>query len=902
MIRPLDLGLDTPERLVLLHQAVEAGDSLDAFLLTAGLEQLAADFVQRDTWHLGAVARRVFSGAGRLDRTALRASLAVVLLIADARRLRPALRRVEAWRQELGVLVQLLASATVAPGDGSWRQGFDEALARVESMSSRLPERLGRQTARLPACFHAFDLDVADARLMIERFVQRHPDRTRPILVVGVRTSGSYLAPLCAAFLGEAGYESVEVITCRPQRALPMRDRRRIRKLGERGLALVLDDPPVTGSAVDRVARGLLDLGLPLASIVLVLPLFGAETALPERLARYDSVLLPAELWAIAAKLEPAAAAAAIQALLPPDSRTSNPVAVPLPTTPRIRGHRRALIQLAIASRGRRRRSVVVSVEGVGVGYLGRQALVTAEALPDHVPEVLGVKDGCLYRTWLPDAQRAWTPGSEPSDALVDKAAAYFADRRSALAVRRDRSLDMFGEYPVWEAASTMLSSAFGRLALPARVLLFDRLARRLLRVDRPSIVDGATSLTHWFADDRAPNDLVKVDFARDSFSNRGLRSYDAAWDLASAGVWTSTEAADRLRRAYERRIDGPVDDERLFLYELVRLRGVEQLQPADALELERAQARSLQRYISRVHLRGLESPPRGDLCAIDLDGVFETGVFGFQGTTANGALALRALMTHGFRPVIVSGRSIGEVLDRCRAYGLAGGVAEYGSVVQVASDDEPVLLMSRDERQLMDQVRSQLLSMSGVALDESYQHVVRAYVVHGGRRQPVPKSVSDKLVAELGGRERLVTVVGWGQTDFLPATTDKGRGLVDLERRLGGGVALAVGDTISDLPMLKRADLAAAPANAERALRDAGIPVLRRPYQAGLLAAVERLIGHHAGGCDICRPPQLSPSASLVAHALGLGERTGAARVVAAARLRVELAAASRAQTARAT
>jgi hypothetical protein len=251
---------------------------------------------------------------------------------------------------------------------------------------------------------------------------------------------------------------------------------------------------------------------------------------------------------------------------------------------------------------------------------------------------------------------------------------------------------------------------------------------------------------------------------------------------------------------------------------------------------------------------------------------------------------------------VIVSGRSIGEVRDRCRAYGLPGGVAEYGSVVHVAVDDEPVDLMKPEERRLVEQVRAKLTSTAGVALDDAYRHIARAYVVRGDRRAPVPKAIADQVVADLGGSERVRTVVGYGQTDFVPTAIDKARGLAELEHRLGAGVALAVGDTISDLPMLRRADLAAAPANAERALRDAGITILRRPYQAGLVAAVERLIGHPAGGCDICRPPALSASASLVAHALALGERTGAARLAAGARLRMELRAATRAQAARAT
>src|SRR5207302_611064 len=56
---------------------------------------------------------------------------------------------------------------------------------------------------------------------------------------------------------------------------------------------------------------------------------------------------------------------------------------------------------------------------------------------------------------------------------------------------------------------------------------------------------------------------------------------------------------------------------------------------------------------------------------------------------TPTAALGLRSLLAHGFRPVLATGRSADDVRDRCRAWGLSGGVAEYGAVTYGTDRDE---------------------------------------------------------------------------------------------------------------------------------------------------------------------------------------------------------------------
>src|SRR5262249_34563601 len=148
---------------------------------------------------------------------------------------------------------------------------------------------------------------------------------------------------------------------------------------------------------------------------------------------------------------------------------------------------------------------------------------------------------------------------------------------------------------------------------------------------------------------------------------------FDPVADVALAAVAAGDAATgERLRRAYERAAGRLVDPERWLLYQLVHvLVSQQQLRP-EARHVDLRPSRLLQRYYGGVLLGGLERAATGPLCAIDLDGVLETTPLGFPATSPAGALALRALLRHGFRPLLATGRSLEEVRDRCAAYGLA--------------------------------------------------------------------------------------------------------------------------------------------------------------------------------------------------------------------------------------
>ena len=133
---------------------------------------------------------------------------------------------------------------------------------------------------------------------------------------------------------------------------------------------------------------------------------------------------------------------------------------------------------------------------------------------------------------------------------------------------------------------------------------------------------------------------------------------------------------------------------------------------------------------------------------------------------------------------------------------------------------------------------------------------------------------MADAVVA--GAHGQLYVIPGWAQTDFVPAGIDKGTGLRALIELLAPEIAeeerplaLAVGDTEPDLPMLALAKRAWAPSNARPALRAAGVRVARHRFQAGLADAVADLIGHRPGDCAVCSAPPVPAGERLLWLAL---------------------------------
>ena len=866
-----------------LRDALRDEQWLDAYLLAAGIGQLVDDRLHTDPLLFNRAASHLRGQPSGPARLAAAGASTLGTVARGGSSL--ANRRLTRARQPLTELTSRLADQIMAVECAPDADLFAALLRAIApAVASVADDRI-----RLPACFHSFDQHPDDVRWLVHTFMKQYPERHGPLCVVGVRTSGSYLAPLHAAAFRAYGEPPAGVLTYRPGRPFLPWEREALRAVARAGgQVLITDDPPGTGSSLAASARAVAAAGVPDSQIAFLLSVFGSAQEVPEVVRTWSVVVQPWDEWSIHSRLESQPVRHALAGFAGPDTQIREVTSAGKPYAASERAHLRA--RFTVESMDRRTGEETVKdlvVEGAGLGYLGRQAVAVASAIQDRVPLVYGFADGLIYRDWLPPVPHE-APDEHRSVTPAQTVASYVYARRRALPAPLASTDRLGGRDPVWEVAAKVLSGQYGRLALPSRPLVLEPLMRRLLVHEHPAVLDGKTHLRHWLPDPSAAGELRKVDFYQRTFGHLDLLCYDPVFDLAGAAADPpGYDFQDELREAYQQLSGDRVDGERWLMYRLAELWRLGKAGDLGVFDVQQRSAAAMHDYLAELYLRDL-LPGTGPLCAIDLDGVLECGELGFPATSPTGMLALRTLIAHGYRPVLVTGRSMPEVRDRCRIFGLAGGVSEYGAALY--HDGETADLRPPASSVLLDQIRRQLSGHAGITLDPRYRYAVRARRGNG----PLPAEILAEIRA-IGGTDVEIHP-GDGQTDIVPAEIDKGTGLRALAGLMADpGCALAVGDALPDLPLLACAQLARAPHNAN--FDGAGVRPhrTRHGYQAGLAEACGDLIGHRPGGCPACRPPAFAPRTRALLAVLDLrsnglpsiGTRTAALAALAVTRRR---------------
>lgn len=947
---------------------VRAQHILDAYLLAAGAGQLLDDYLHRELEAVAAVARRtrgtdrtlvqVFAGSARL----------VNRIGWGSRLIRTRQTRTLSWRRSFGVVVERLADATLAARRPPKPEGLAERglalteeldeMSRLMERAPRFPASLRRAVVRLPDCFRSFDQQPEDCEQLAERLATRVPDLATPLLVVGIRTSGSYLAPLQLATLRSRGYQRVTAITMRPGQAWLSSERRLVDAVVRAGgLALLVDDPPVTGAKLATAAEQLEGMGFSQGSIILALQLLGPSEALPVRLRRYPAVLLPWPEWAINRKLSEEAVGNTLMALLPGGSvrvlsRAPLPPIEDVKARPIVRSHLRARYRIQLIERGTEKTvERDVYVKGTGLGYFGRYSMAVAGRLQPFLPNVYGWQDGLLYRAYLPEENRLSSIRIDEPRAAI-RIASYVAARAQALRVAEDVSLRLVRRHPLWQLCSDELGRAFGGAALFIRPLLH-RVARHLVAVAQPAVVDGSMTLSQWFgAPDAgglpAAGGLLKVDFDERAFSVWESYAYDPVFDLAIAAADAQALAKRRaldtnlpslLRHAYQSLANGGIGDERWLLYQLVHLRGYQGhfrrllRQGSDPLQTaagappltpvsqpeaaftgsvlaaldagDRARSQIVNGFLGDQLCADLSPPASGPVCVIAIDGVLEAQPLSFPALSPAAALAVRALVRHGYRPLLTTSNTPGELRVLCLTLRLPGGVAERGSATYNHRSGRVISLVDDRGRSALDQLRSALAARTGVYLDGSRRFSVRAFQLNqDGDREPLPAALVNEALVASGAVDALQVIDGSDHTDVLARGADSAVAVRALITDLGGPVdeptdgtwlALAVGGSAADLPLLRaaarpfvvtrRGEKRWPPAPLDR------FRATRRVGSAGMLEAVSAFLGHDPTSCATCRPPRSSLDARLVLGALAAQDASMGGKLTHALDLAIALA-----------
>ncbi len=852
----------------LLEAALRSGQALNSYLLAAGLNQIVEDRV-RDPYALSKVTRR-FATASPLVSGGVASAAALIAAGGTATR-RKELAGVIRWQLELANAVDRLADVAADVGSepsSELRLRLSDLVERSRSFGAWL----GREVIRLPPCFRAFDQRPDDLRVLAEQFAEKWPDRQMPLMVVGVRTSGNYLAPLQGSFLRALGYPVSPSLTIRPSQPSWRPERKVLAEhIRRKGLVLLTDDPPRTGNVLASVARDLERIGVPRKNIVVVVQLLDDATTLPGRLAAYQSIVMPWGRWTVQTRVSSSAVAERLAGFA---GAQSVPAVERMPSLEDQPGSH---VSRVFRVRGAESDTdEFLYVKGVGLGYFGEHSLAVLRAVADHVPKVHGLADGLLFREWLPEEQRVSNFPTTDRGVAAEWLAEYIVARHRGLPLGNDNAAPLFLRGAVWQG-SRFIASAFGRGARVVRPWAW-LAAQRLMRCDRPSVIDGDLAPDRWFiGPDARPK---KISFDVSTFDNSDsleLYCFDPVADVASAVTsWGPDLDAVTFLRACRGLDDREIEPSRLLLQQLVYLRRPHARRPNDIVTRQRARSRAVQVYLSSVFSHALATPQAGPICAIDIDGVLETSEFGFPATNSIGCLSLAALMRHGYRPILATARSLPEVRERCASYRLVGGIAESGAVIYDASTATVRSLLSADQVRDLNAVRFAVEHIPDLYVDPAYGHIVHAarWDQTGGRLQALSSEVVRSVLAAANVGDRVVPVSARSQTDFVPKGIDKGSAVRALLMQFGNAdqvarLAMAIGDTEPDTSLLAAADAGFAPARARAIFAGQRVVITRRSGQGSLADAVEALVGHRPGMCDRCAFPRPKAQDNILLSAL---------------------------------
>src|SRR3989475_1649606 len=288
--------------------------------------------------------------------------------------------------------------------------------------------------------------------------ITTYPDRRRPILVVGLRTAGSYFAPLLRAFLDAEGYEQADAVTIRPKKGLAPWERATLARGAQRGaIAVVVAEPVNTGSTLARAVDAIRGTGFAAGNVVALVPVHPSQrdwTDSHESLARSGSVVLrlEPEQWPKDRLLERATVEGLLGEYFEARGYSSARV-VPSERAQRLntelqrrseeKFHTRLkrIYDIRLEDALGRTETRYVLAKSVGWGWLGYHAFFIGARLAQFVPPVLGLRNGILYTEWLAQDDRQHADSDR--EQVIEVAASYVAARVRGLGLRADPTPDL---------------------------------------------------------------------------------------------------------------------------------------------------------------------------------------------------------------------------------------------------------------------------------------------------------------------------------------------------------------------------------------------------------------------------------------------------------------------------
>ena len=840
------------------------------FLLSGALLNSIDDYLHGTTYRLPKplssvpFARKILSVAGRFN-TASR-----------WRRLRLTQRWKRQWNAEFGSFLLLFVRGILEPSDDLSRV----AKKLISLLQQRLPDELQTYIIRIPSAFRKQDLTHFDILTLGRTFIEHFPDRRQPILVIGLRSAGSYFAPLLRALLISEGYQAVNLVTLRPNEPLAPHE---LAVLTQRpdDLAVLVDEPPVSGrsitAAVERVRRA----GFSLNKLVILAPIrqIGRDwqthvEASP--LLDVQVLALQPEKWHKQFLLGAENVAERVQEYFTQREFTkisliASPLAdafnaqLELTVSDPDRARLKHIYAVRLEARDGRVETHYVLAKSVGWGWFGYAAFLIASRLSGLVAPLLGLRDGILYTFWLP--QPTGANKELPRQLLLEQIAEYVAARVRCLRLTADPmpALGLDSQHTGFDVLEKSLCKVYG--TSPTAKLMSGRIRQRLSNAcPVPTLIDGKMSPSEWII---GAGGVLKTDFEHHGFGKHELNVVDPAYDLADTILQfglSLSEEKDFIGH-YVRKTGDTGVTARLFMNKLMAgtwsmasaLRLLKQPQLSDTSAKLNEQYNRAWDFLTLESMRfcgNMCSRPqslawRSPLVVLDIDGVLDRRHFGFPTTTAAGIRALSLLHSNGYAIAVDTARSAHEIKDYCVAYGFVGGVAEYGSFIYDAISNRELVLVGALEIEQLETLRRDLRKVPGVFLNDSYRYSIRAYTFGSEGTLPLPSLMVSSLISDLG-LNRLRSFQTTIDTTIAAKDVDKGTGLEALISFVGHPnlETIAVGDSEPDLPMFHVAGRSFAPSHGDRRViaEALGCRFAPNPFQLGLLSIAQSLVKTDGG------------------------------------------------------
>ena len=796
------------------------------------------------------------------------------------------LRDLRAWRDrwhvEFDEYLQSFVSGEFLSSETSPLAGL------ITAFSNRLPAQLLDRRLRNPAFFHGRDLTHFDILSLGDKFVTRFPDPSKPIVLVGLRTAGSYFAPLVRAYLRKKSYENVELVTLRPRSTLSQAEKAHLASCAKQEMiAVLLDEAPIGGGSTAEVIKHLEKLGFHEDRIVALLPIHRLHTDWKkgwdtQRIAKACALTLEPHEW----YKEKALATESVGPLLNEYFQARGYLSAEVINSSKAERLNFELQLLSDEKYHTRHKKIYevhlqkasvdfevrfVFAKSVGWGWLSYHAFTVGERLSNFVPPVLGLRNGFLYTEWRPQASGHV---AEISNAQLSTIASYIAARKRTLPLHDDPSSDLIREkqHTAHEELLNTLSRAYGSRIV--RFLKRPEVQRQLARYacPYPTLIDGKMRGVEWVA---GSSTFFKADFEHHGMGKKELEMTDPAYDLAEAILHfklSEGQEHELVTRYSEESGDLDVNN-RLLLNKLLAgrwsmnqalanirdTRLLHRVQDSNRQYLDACDflTRHTMRFCAAFCNRPKASAWRSPIVALDIDGVIDKPVFGYPSTTAAGIEAIALLHSHGFVVALDTARSLSEVKDYCQTYGFVGGVAEYGSAIWDVVAGRERALVGPEALAQLDRARKALRTVPGIFINEDYQYSIRAYTYSKEQTSALPTMLIQNLIGTLN-LDQLRFHQTTLDTAILAKSVDKGTGLIELINgvSVNDPEIIAIGDSEPDLAMFRVTTRSYAPSHIWcRAEAEAlGCRVATKPLQSGLLESVRSLIHPDGKCCELCK------------------------------------------------